>query len=533
MAPDVRSSTGSSSFDFNSQAGVLVVLGAIRASELSPADKNELRDLVFLYSNGGGDAAVRTVLEERLRSANITPDSVPVKKSEPAAEVKKAPVANSGFYGGRPVPVFAPVAPIVVPVAKKVEPAPVVPPVVVAVEAPVPPAPEPVTIAVPPVQPRPVVTIPRPVVVPPEPASLPVPEPVTVQRVTPIMPTMPEPVVVMPVAPQPTPVPPPVAPVAEAPNPAASARLERIRHIKSDINSRVGNPVNLVDLDSVLGREYMSALLEAMKLIADAPDADADRAMNRLETVYTEVRALLEQGKEVVVPDPTPTPAPTPTPVTPIVPVMPVAAGPVSAPVSISVPKVNIPQSEWGDSVSAEVPTPITPVPVRVMPSVPSAVQSAPVVPSPVPSAVPPVPSPVQSVAASQVPLRSITELPTADEVNSQSANGDPLFTKEVDAGLQQLLSEWSLFKKSGLFGTGPSGREHPLFIKIAPLQLPLLLAGRFEGSSPEIRQSVTDYMNGWRYEQGIVYEKDETFEHYLRRVIRHIIDLQNAKRGA
>jgi hypothetical protein len=39
--------------------------------------------------------------------------------------------------------------------------------------------------------------------------------------------------------------------------------------------------------------------------------------------------------------------------------------------------------------------------------------------------------------------------------------------------------------------------------------------------------------MNGWRYEQGIVYEKDETFERYLRRVIRHIIDLQNKKRGA
>ena len=103
----------------------------------------------------------------------------------------------------------------------------------------------------------------------------------------------------------------------------------------------------------------------------------------------------------------------------------------------------------------------------------------------------------------------------------------------EVDAGLQQLLSEWSLFKKSGLFGTGPSGREHPLFLKLAPLQLPLLLAGRFEGSTQDIKQSITDYMNGWRYEQGIVYEKNETFEQYLRRVIRHIIDLQNKKRGA
>jgi hypothetical protein len=88
-------------------------------------------------------------------------------------------------------------------------------------------------------------------------------------------------------------------------------------------------------------------------------------------------------------------------------------------------------------------------------------------------------------------------------------------------------LSEWSLFKKSGLFGSGAKGREHPLFKKIAGLQIPLLLAGRFEGATQEIKQSITDYMNGWRYEQGIIYMQGETFERYLRRVIKHILDLQ------
>ena len=68
-----------------------------------------------------------------------------------------------------------------------------------------------------------------------------------------------------------------------------------------------------------------------------------------------------------------------------------------------------------------------------------------------------------------------------------------------------------------------------PCLKKLAPLQIPLLLAGRFEGATQEIKQSITDYMNGWRYEQGIVYESGETFEHYLRRVIRHILDLQNS----
>jgi hypothetical protein len=76
------------------------------------------------------------------------------------------------------------------------------------------------------------------------------------------------------------------------------------------------------------------------------------------------------------------------------------------------------------------------------------------------------------------------------------------------------------------VFGTGPKGRQHPLFLTLAPLQMPLILGGRFEGATTEIRQSITDYMNGWRYEQGIIYDAEETFEHYLRRVIRHIIDV-------
>jgi hypothetical protein len=117
-----------------------------------------------------------------------------------------------------------------------------------------------------------------------------------------------------------------------------------------------------------------------------------------------------------------------------------------------------------------------------------------------------------------------------APSLKETSVAGDPLFTAEVDEGLNQLLLEWSIFKKSGLFGTGPKGKEHPLFKKISPLQIPLLLAGRFEGATQEIKQSITDYMNGWRYEQGIIYQQNETFEHYLRRVIRHILDLQKGR---
>jgi hypothetical protein len=132
-----------------------------------------------------------------------------------------------------------------------------------------------------------------------------------------------------------------------------------------------------------------------------------------------------------------------------------------------------------------------------------------------------------------QEPLKTPADLPTAAEVKARSGITDPLQDPDVDLGLEQLLSEWSLFKKSGMFGTGPRGRQHPLFLKLAVIPMPLILSGRFEGSTSEIRQSITDYMNGWRYEQGIIYEQDETFEHYLRRVIRHIIDSQTRRRGA
>jgi hypothetical protein len=135
-----------------------------------------------------------------------------------------------------------------------------------------------------------------------------------------------------------------------------------------------------------------------------------------------------------------------------------------------------------------------------------------------------------QSSLADLDKLKQPSDLPTASSLKTSTVSGDPLFTKEVTDGLQQLLIEWPLFKKSGLFGTGPKGLEHPLFKKISNLPIPLLLAGRFEGATQEIKQSITDYMNGWRYEQGIIYQQGETFEHYLRRVIRHILDLQNKR---
>jgi hypothetical protein len=97
-----------------------------------------------------------------------------------------------------------------------------------------------------------------------------------------------------------------------------------------------------------------------------------------------------------------------------------------------------------------------------------------------------------------------------------------------VTEGLENLLSEWNLFDESGLFGTGPTGIEHPLYIQLAPLEMSVVMSGRFEHASPDIVSSIRDYARAWQQEQGVAYSRDETFDHYLRRVVQRILKRQN-----
>ncbi len=519
MVPDDRSSLGGSQsgFDFNSQTGVIAVLAAIRTSPLSSAERNELKDMVFLYSNGGKDAGVRAQLEQRLAAHGILPSPVSSPTGNP--QINTAPRPVSGFASGRPAPMFS---------------APTPTPLPLPVQQSVP------VVAAPPVAEVPVTPV-VPVAVPPE-----VPPQVVVVPVPTTPPVMVVPAVAMPAD---SPVSTPSVVPSTIVDPAA--RLERIKKIKSDINERVGNPVNLVDIDNVLGREYMAALLDAMKLLSTATEVESNAAMTRLELVYVQVMSKLQalESGPMVASSPISTPTPVTETITPVVPSSVVRTVPVQSegytsapvtvvtpvPVSVATPFSTIPppanlepvltpeqikaaEAAWASSSSEMAPLPD-----------PTLSAQAPVVAEVVPSGV----APLQSVAATAAPLRTPADLPSADSLQGSSVTGDPRYTKEVDEGLNQLLSEWSLFKKSGLFGTGPHGKEHPLFLKIANLQIPVLLSGRFEGSTQEIKQSITDYMNGWRYEQGIIYDQGETFEQYLRRVIRHIIDLQNKRRAS
>ncbi len=516
MVQDVRSSTTGVVYDLVSETGILAALTAVRTSQLSPLEKRALRDLIFQYSSSGGDPLLRNTLETRLASlptstpavpATVTADvppatasTVPSSNDEPAkGHVVPAPeeavttdavpsvspvFQRAGFGSGRPTPQFASVtatskSPAAVRPELSVSPG-VTPPVV---SSPVTTRPvAPATVAT-----TPLAKVEETIAV----ARIPDPQPV---------PSVPKAVVdekLVPLAPVPEPVVEYQPPYRE--DQALDVYRARIVAIKQAVNTKVGNPVNLVDLNNDIGRAYMTALLEAMKAVSGG-GGDPVAAIEKLEAVFAQVEALLDAS-----------------------------------------PATNMPTGAKDNATAVNAPIALEPIQsMETAMTTPAVTETQQAVPITDVNVVPITPMTIASSrfknvlpVADQEPLKTPADLPTAAELKARSGITDPLLDPDVDLGLEQLLGEWSLFKKSGMFGTGPKGRQHPLFLKLAPLQMPLILSGRFEGATNEIRQSITDYMNGWRYEQGIIYEQDETFEHYLRRVIRHIIDSQTRRRGA
>jgi hypothetical protein len=521
-------------FDYDSQTGITHILASIRAAEIGSDQKNELRDLVFLYSSNNMDQRVRATLEQKVVAYGLKP----VPKKTTKADKKSLPEQPTiGKF--RTAPTFN------VPQGGSLT----------VVISPVPDFTKDATWqkATPPAQ-----------------ASEPVPQPVPDlnQVESPVAPpTIETPELVV------KKTPPQVQVYPESPAPLVDSQedaLQRIREIKSLVNSKVGNPVNLVDINNEVGREYMSALLDAMKKINSGSSATS--AMSRLENAYAAVEKTLA-GVDIgqpILPKPVAietqsisTPevnelvqqiplAPVEPEYEPIPPTPPVVKKPVpisQTPADVdetAFGKINITSSRLPEvnesemtvaSIQPEIDDSVETTPRPTIPAVyrPAAAPAVSGFDTGRPSASISLQAPVATNAVK--PLATLADL--SQLVNSAApqpkqdttlVGGDPLQTPEVNMGLAQLLEEWPIFKKSGLFGTGPKGIEHPLFKKMATLQIPLLLAGRFEGATQEIKQSVTDYMNGWRYEQGLIYEQGETFEHYLRRVIRHILDLQKSK---
>ncbi|MCB9818971.1 hypothetical protein H6788_02205 [Candidatus Nomurabacteria bacterium] len=547
---------------FGGEAGVVKALSTLRQAAISPSEKDSLRNLFLTYA-GEGDEAKRTsiknqILEQIKQHPQLSSLVVNDSASETTTKQKEASIpktqTSSSLGQTRPTPNFVITnAPPVKTIGTEA-PTPVPPPIKemessveekvapVSASAPVTPAPQPIESA----PPAPKEVEPTPA---PAPAPTSTPEPVTT-----------------------------TTPVTDV-----RARIDAIKH---DINSRVGNPVNVINADEAIGREYMSALLDAMKRSSTGGGAEA---LPRLETAYkatldliiekglgrpseqptetklVEVEAETKQPKapaapqpdapapKVAEPEPAPTPVPTPAPVATTTP----EPKPEPTPENVTPPQ----QSEGlyhrpSDELDAETSTDDNKLSSFASKFFRSPEQSkkdeeqgetAPKRPiadirkvevkdsAPAPS---PATQSTQSDKLQPLQNASATLPEKMAAIKSASAKREEeakkpitdLKSPQIEAGLKQLLSEWVLFKKSGFLGTGPSGIDHPLYKKLAGMPMAAVVSGRFEGVTPEIKRHLSDYMTGWRYEQGVMHEMGETFENYLRRVIRQVLERQRTQ---
>lgn len=515
-------------FDMGSEQAVLALLRRIHLSQLPIDTKNDLRDLVFSTRFG----TVKPVDEAMVAAfathgfsivANSPITVVTIGDSDPSQEndvletVQSVPppvVVPSTFGRGRQTPHFAPV-----------EVTPVIP---FSAE-------EPATVKV--MQPAPAIAG-APIV----PTDL---QPITTAEaepsaVIPVVPVPPEEPVVSAAASEN--IAPAVATVPEAATSSTTVNpSDRIAAIKREVNALVGNPVNLIDVNNDVGREYMNALLDAMKKSLGGTTAqEVERAMARLERSFVAVK---EAVRDSAAPQPS---VDSQTPEAVIVESVPLVAEVLPEP---STPMVNetassdiSPTTETNIFPSAVAVADTAVVPAPSIPVLPAVVEEETVQPVAIASSkrIPVMSAEVSAESNAEVitsvakerQLKELMEARQAAEAADAAkraaiAANNPLMADDVTSGLHQLLSEWKLFKSSGIFGTGPSGNEHPLYKKINQLTMAAVLAGRFEGANADIKRSITDYMNGWRYEEGVTHEVSETFEHYLRRVIRTILDKQ------
>lgn len=419
----------------------------------------------------------------------------------------------------------------------------------------------------------------------------------------------------------------------------------RIREIKRLVNERIGNPVALVGTHKERGKEYMQALLGALKATGGG-GVGVESAMRRLEdsysTLITEKPVLEPERSEIVVPQKivtTATQAPKPVFVpmqkpmpqkeVPTVPseeikipeVVSMRQGPIPPPVpkrvqnpfpipeqrsvpeqkpipkgietqsapppkrmsvaparpaarvvseplrmhnvqaearvSDVVPSHTVPPEparegeikkdivipQQRDIPERSVPTPAPqsenkPL-TKVAPAVAVSTPPAPMVRNegilqrktaqPVPQPVPEKPVPPVGFVETKYTQKKIGSVSNEAlarigvDPETTAVHQSELVSPHITEALHDLLHEWNIFASSGIFGTGPSGAEHPLYLKLAPLSMGEIITGRYEGADRRINNVIHDYVNAWRHEQGVAYTPNETFEHYLRRVVQRI----------
>ncbi len=527
----------SSSFDLHSWQGLTEVLRAGK-DVLDSGAYAEFRNLILGYAQQGGDVELRKRIDTiigtfpELLKQKESHVSTPGKEEVGQSSPKIAPKAHpSGIGTRRMQPQFVVRTEVATPVA---------------------PAPTPVPLMkeevspVPPVAPAPVIpeAVPVPPVAPQVKSEISTPAPIVKE---------------IPVVSVPTPE------VAQEGKVFMSAEeyKTRIAEIKRQVHEHIGNPAALMDSHNDLGKKYMTALLSALKATGSGSTEGVDSAMLKLEEAF---KALLNEKSQ-------PATSTSPVEEAPVVKDEPLVAE-VSEEV-IEVP-VEVPVVSEPEKVVEPVPEVVEPTPIPE-PVIPEPISTP--EPAPEPVAINPEPEKVtvekHSAASTLAAIlkreeRVVTPISTTsdsrwdDASRNETAGGanaypqtkhtnkglgttnlealkvetgiDPasiavrqseLVTPEITTQLNELLHKWSIFSGSGLFGIGPGGLEHPLYMKIATLSMGEVLAGRWEGADPKIVKVVKEYVNAWRHEQGIAHAINETFEHYLRRVVQRIMKRQ------
>ncbi len=531
------------SYDLLSWQGVAEMLKDGREHITDPLAYAEFRDLVLAYSRSGGDKELKTKLDGIVATfgepASHTQDEVEEPKPQKQEVVEKKlkvqevshiqepstePEKQNGMIGRtRATPSFMPVSlPNAETDAQE------------KAEKPVEQS-QPASSATPdPVQQEPVATE----------------EPLKPQKeIEPeVVEKKPKPVSV----PTPTPVPEESQPEHHDGMVSVDEYRKRIAEIKREVTEKIGNPAALVDTHNELGKQYMTALLTALKALTPGGPVGIQRAMGDLEVAYKKLLevdtfgeddehseketpsvpepevqppVVEEQVHEEVTPEveiPQVIPEEVPKENEATTPIEELDTAPRNIPI-VETPVIQRsvqPESEPQEPVTPPIPrAPVKRTPGSVIESLKNDESETEV---PVEASKAPVP-PTQFSAQS---LESDTPVPGSIKTTVQQSE---LASPEINKALHDLLDEWPLFAGSGLFGIGPGGMEHPLYKQLSMLSMGEIMAGRWDKADPKVIRVLKEYVNAWRHEQGVAYTINETFEHYLRRVVQRILKRQRA----
>lgn len=359
--------------------------------------------------------------------------------------------------------------------------------------------------------------------------------------------------------------------VKETPSPEVSLKsIEehrvRIMDMKRRVNALVGNPITLMDHGNNIGREYMSALLNALKATSPGSTANAGEAMSTLEAAFVKIlehaaAPAEEPAPKVATADEKPAkesepaiepPTAEPQPKIEEVQVQAEPQEEAALPVEIPVEKPDVvapvasqstPEQKdkrWNEAggdvdLASQIKTLRSELKAREIeiPNRPERPRRS-LIPSIIEMEEEPIPAPVpeerepHKQAADELSTSTLTN--RANSTMTGITLGTPqaeLVSPEISSALSDFLHEWSIFASSGIFGMGPAGIEHPLYIRLSRLPMGEVLSGRFDDADMKTVHLIKGYVDAWRHEQGIAYNPTETFEHYLRRVTQRIMKRQ------